>query len=235
MDLTFHPIALRRHVEKLVRTTDRTLAAIAQETGLCPGTMGHWNFRWGWRPPAHKPRRRNDPARWSASRHTAVERLYRNPDVELSDLAAALGVGRYGASAFFKGCGFGSRPRPPRTVRTVGTGGDLRAALRGHVARQVERFDAALKGKAPFDSSKVLRDLGGLKRLLDDLDADERVKELGDEADAGKAERAAGFAALDLPALRAQIARRYAAFASERADAALPGEPAAFPDPRPLP
>ncbi|WP_204276985.1 hypothetical protein, partial [Escherichia coli] len=29
----------------------------------------------------------------------------------------------------------------------------------------------------------------------------------------------------DLPALRAEIARRYAAFAGERTDAGLPGEP----------
>lgn len=232
MDLTPHPVAVREHVERLVRTTDSTLAAIARETGLRSGTVRHWNFRLGWRPPAHKPRRRNDPASWSASRRDAVERLYRNPDIELADLAAALGVGRSGASAFFKTCGLGGRHRTAGTGRT---GGDLRAALRGHIARQVERFDAALKG-APFDSSKVLRDLGGLKRLLDDLDADERVKELGDGADAGagKADRAAGFATGDLPALRAQIARRYAAFAGERADAGLPGEPAAFPDRRPL-
>ena len=238
MDLTPHPVALREQVERLVRSTDGTFAAIARETGLHPSTVKDWNRRGGWRPPVRASRRRDDPTRWPASRRIAVEQLYRNPDNALADLAAALGVGRRGASAFFKTCGFGGRPRAARTAGTGQTGGDLRAALRGHIARQVERFDAALKGEAPLDSSKVLRDLGGLKRLLDDLDADEKMRGQGHGADTGACSTDGGALEarnLDLPALRAQIARRYAAFAGERAFAGLPGEPAAGPDPRPLP
>ena len=237
MDLTPHPVALRDQVERLVRTTDRTLAAIARETGLHPGTVKGWNRRRGWRPLARRLRR-NDPTLWSASRRLAVETLHRNPDIALADLAAALGVGRSGASAFFKACGLGGRPRAPRMAGTGRTGGDLRATLRGHIARQVERFDAALKGEAPLDSSKVLRDLGGLKRLLDDLDADDKMRGQDHGADTGAGGTEGGAVdprTLDLPALRAQIARRYAAFAGERAVAGLPGEPAAGPDPRPLP
>ncbi|KAB1076995.1 hypothetical protein F6X53_21060 [Methylobacterium soli] len=113
----------------------------------------------------------------------------------------------------------------------------MRAALRGHVARQIALFDAgldaALQGQSPglADSAKVLRDLGGLKRLLDELElAEGRGLLPGDVAGGGHGDAhesaPGGPAAGDLPALRAEIARRYAAFAGERPDAGLPGEPA---------
>ena len=95
MDLTPHPVALREQVERLVRATDGTFAAIARETGLHASTVRDWNRRGGWRSPA-RASRRNDPASWSASRRLAVERLHRNPDIALADLAAALGVGGRG-------------------------------------------------------------------------------------------------------------------------------------------
>ncbi|MEH3118305.1 MAG: hypothetical protein PGN25_12135 [Methylorubrum populi] len=93
------------------------------------------------------------------------------------------------------------------------------------IERQIERFDAALDAEAPpagFDSAKVLRDLGGLKNLLDDMKAADRaVRE-------GGADGAAGWPSLsvaDLVAMRTDIARRYAAFAAAEPDDGVP-EPA---------
>ena len=89
----------------------------------------------------------------------------------------------------------------------------LEAALRGHIARQIAALDARLNREpAEADSARVLRDLGGLKRLLDDLPIAEA------------SEGAADASCQDLPALRAEIARRYAAFCGEPSDPAVPGE-----------
>ncbi|MGU3605172.1 hypothetical protein ACLBYC_27450, partial [Methylobacterium brachiatum] len=82
----------------------------------------------------------------------------------------------------------------------------LRAHLRAHIARQIAAFDAALNGEgaAVLDSARVLRDLGGLKRLLDEMAP-------GDGREGGDDDTEP-----DLPALRAEIARRYAGFVRGR-------------------
>lgn len=70
----------------------------------------------------------------------------------------------------------------------------LRAQLRIHIERQIARFDAALDAEPPpagFDSGKVLRDLGGLKNLLDDMNGPNRA--------AGKGRRMAQPANLPCP------------------------------------
>ena len=111
----------------------------------------------------------------------------------------------------------------------------MRAALRAQIARQILHFDAALNGAAgapAFDSARVLRDLGGLKRLLDETTDDGA----GGSDGAGSGDHdatARDGAGDDLPALRAEIARRAAALGGERADAGPAGEPAAAPDPGP--
>ncbi len=94
----------------------------------------------------------------------------------------------------------------------------LRARLLAQIERQIDRFDAALDAEPPpsgFDSGKVLRDLGGLKNLLDDMKPAERATRVG-EADAAATQPALPVA--DLVAMRADIASRYAAFAAAEPD-----------------
>jgi hypothetical protein len=220
--------AARALAERLVRETDRTLASIAAEAGVTERTVCVWGRQNGWRRPVRPaPPPPLEPSEWSLPRLEAVARLHANPSVASSDLAAALGSPRGGAAALFSACGLSLRRRVVRRATASGPG--LRRALRRHIARQIAGFDAALTaGAGPADSAKVLRDLGGLKRLLDEITADES-KEAGHGT--GTAGLAPGPAPPDLPALRAEIARRYAAFAGERPDAGLPREPAAAADP----
>ncbi|KQT20010.1 hypothetical protein ASG40_04235 [Methylobacterium sp. Leaf399] len=162
-----------------------------------------------------------------------VEALVRGTSKTFGQIAAETGVAHPSTIAKW------SQRHGWRPSAASGGKNDLRATLRRHVARQISRFDVALrqapKTLAPetlapktLDSAKVLRDLGGLKKLLDEIDADGR-REAGDGKDAG-GDPGGG---LDLPALRAQIADRYAAFAGDGAAAGLPGEPAAGPGPDP--
>ncbi|WP_336487304.1 hypothetical protein [Methylobacterium nigriterrae] len=240
-----HPPELREAAARLLRETDRTLASIGAEVGVAKNTIGTWSRRFGWRLPTYAKAPVLAPALWPEARRAALARLYQNPAVDPDDLAAALGASRRGGRSLFKACGLGPRRVRRRGLPPVraeagrtGDGPSLRAALRGHVARQIALFDAgldaALRGEAPgaTDSARVLRDLGGLKRILDELDAAGGGHAGGGLAGGGLAGGAAAdepqsaLAALDLPALRASIARRYAAFAGERPDAGLPGEPA---------
>lgn len=108
-----------------------------------------------------------------------------------------------------------SSPKPRR--KPAPTARRLRARFLAHVERQIDRFDAALNVEvAPtgFDSAKVLRDLRGLKTLLDELRTEEATG------------HGAGSPPLDLVALRADIARRYAAFEAAEPDDEVPGHSA---------
>lgn len=234
------PLETRQLVERLMRTTDMTGREIAERTGVRPQTISTWNRQHGWREGVSDAARRLDPGTWAPARRRAVATLYGMPEVEAATLAVALGGTVVGAPALFRACGFARRPRarpaprppkggaPPSEARATE---NLDAALRDHIGRQIARFDAALTAETPpgLDSAKVLRDLGGLKRLLDDLSRDDRERNhatsrspAGDRGDTGED---------DLPALRAAIAARYAACLGERPDAGLPGEPAAGADP----
>lgn len=267
------PAETRAAVAAAMRGTRRSVRDIAAETGVAEATIRSWNRRSGWRPVAVQGPRGLDPLRWTAARRAAVARLYRQPWVDIADLAHAMGLPGRRAEALFAACGLEGR-RPG--VVTDATGpetdpGRLRAALRAHIARQILRFDAALNAEAGddpknfhnknadpktsdhktsdpkrFDSARVLRDLGGLKRLLDETDRDaaplvsagvglvrtDSGKEARDGEGSGEEPgHASGDAGHDLPALRAEIARRAEALVGERADAGPAGEPAAAPDP----
>jgi hypothetical protein len=215
--------AVRAKVERLVRETDQTLISIAAEVGVARCTVQRWRKHNGWTRPVRSGPRGVDPSEWTVSRLEAVARLHANPSIDTDDLARALGASCSGAAALFSACGLASRRRA--LVKAAPEGPALRRALRRHIARQIAGFDAALNaGPGLPDSARVLRDLGGLKRLLDEIDADETK---GRSDGTGAAGPAPHPAAADLPALRAEIAHRYAAFAGERPDAGLPREPAA--------
>ncbi|VUF12220.1 hypothetical protein [Methylobacterium dankookense] len=197
-----HPADLRAEAERRLRETAEPMTAIAAALGIPRGTLTTWNARGGWRKP--RPSKLS-PATWPLSRREAIARLYYEPRNHPQDIAEALGIGRMSAGAFFKAAGLTLRrggpaagPPPPLDAAGAADGASLRAALRGHIARQIAGFDAALTGggAAVVDSARVLRDLGGLKKLLDELGTAE-------ERDDG-----AGRDDADLPALRAEIARR---------------------------
>lgn len=213
--------ARKARAEALFRETHKTAAEIAAETDLNAATLRKWCRQEAWRPPIAK----TAPADWTAPRCAALARIDRAYGVTRDDLAAVLGLTRRRAPALFSACGLPAAPDQAPPGPAI-----LRTRLLAHIARQIAAFDAALKDAAgkdanpALDSARVLRDLGGLKRLLDDLEASPRS-----EPDATRGESQDGDA--DLPALRAQIAQRYAAFVGERPDAGLPGEPAAAPDP----
>ncbi|NEU14051.1 hypothetical protein G3T14_18225 [Methylobacterium sp. BTF04] len=235
-------IAVRDATEALMRDTGLSVRAIAAQTGARLSTIRCWNRRYGWRPVRFGHRQIPEPSAWPAPRRAAVARLYRQPLVEIGDLAVAMGAPRPRAVALFETMGLTGR-RPGMLLDDGAKGlssPGLRAALRGHIARQIARFDAALSDDPPatLDTARILRDLGGLKRLLDEA-ATDGGDDGADRSQAGL--QSFGFQSSgteefgpeesDLSALRAQIAQRYAAGLPERADAGLPGEPAAAPDP----
>ncbi|KQQ11915.1 hypothetical protein ASF53_14660 [Methylobacterium sp. Leaf123] len=111
-----------------------------------------------------------------------------------------------------------SRPNPKKTRKRVPDTRRLRVQLRAHIERQIARFDAALDAEtspAGLDSAKVLRDLGGLKNMLDDIKAADRAAREG-RTD-GEASRPP-LPTADLVAMRTDIALRYAAFAAAEPD-----------------
>ncbi|MGU3361100.1 hypothetical protein ACLBWX_12265 [Methylobacterium sp. M6A4_1b] len=234
--------SIRDAVATAMRDTQRPVTAIAAETGVRVTTIRTWNKRFGWRPAAATASTAFTPERWKPARRAAVARLYREDWIDIGDLAVALGVARHRAEALFAQCGLDGR-RPGEVGRALGLDADprrMRAALRAQIARQILHFDAALNGAAgapAFDSARVLRDLGGLKRLLDETTDDGRGGRDGWDSrsgdDDGSGQPADDLPADDLPALRAEIARRAEALGGERADAGPAGEPAALPDPDP--
>lgn len=176
-------------VERLVRGSRAGIAVIAATAGLSRRRVTDWTRAGGWA--------RTRPVR------------KRSEGDILADLAAL--ERRAGALP---------ADTAPDAMLDAADLPALRARLRLHAGRQIAAFDAALRGEgaAVIDSARVLRDLGGLKRLLDDL-----------AAGTGEADGTRGIAdrpGFDLPALRAELARRYARLPRERPDAGLPGEPA---------
>lgn len=146
MATSLYSSELRQRVEALVRGTDRSLTRIAAEAGVAVSAVTYWNRAHGWRP-VRSPGF-TKPVMLTSRRRNAVERLYRNPSVATADLAAALGVPRCDAAAYFRGCGFDDRRktlmREPSAQSVRGQ--TLRRSLRSHIARQIARFDAALGG-----------------------------------------------------------------------------------------
>ena len=153
--------------------------------------------------------------RYSPALRAEAERLVRGTALSLRAVAAGLGVPRatlqeWSVRGGWRGAAGppdpgtaqaragGRRPTPVLDPLGAADGATLRLALRGHIARQIAAFDAALRADAPapIDSARVLRDLGGLKRLLDELTTGP------EESDAVSLDPD------DLPALRAEIARR---------------------------
>ncbi|WP_170249000.1 hypothetical protein [Methylobacterium haplocladii] len=119
----------------------------------------------------------------------------------------------YGFAAVKDGSGLG----PSGDVPDLAT---LDAALRVHIARQIAVFDDRLRAAdttADIDTAKILRDLGGLKRLLDDLAPAARQPDTDGDADGGSPQ--------DLAALRARLARRIEAFVVEQPDTPAAGNP----------
>ncbi len=219
------PAERRDAVEALLRDTDLTMAEIGAQTGVNPNTVCAWNARSGWlRPPRRS--RRFDPARWPAGRRAALERLYHEPRNDPRDLVEALGLSQAAGRTLFIGSGRIRRPTPrdppalphgapvALDAAAAADAPTLRAQLRAHIARQIAAFDAALRGEgaAVLDSARVLRDLGGLKRLFDEVaagkDRDGTDPREGGDGPERRPEP-------DVAALRAAIARRYARFVGE--------------------
>lgn len=102
-------------------------------------------------------------------------RILSVPEIDPADFAEAIGFSRASGPTLLSAFGLGGRD-PAAAPEGDRAGADprrLRARLRAHIGRQIDALDAALT-EAPrtgLDSAKVLRDLGGLKRLLDDLDS----------------------------------------------------------------
>lgn len=221
---TPHNAELRAEAERRLRETAEPMSAIADALGIPRGTLAGWNARAGWRKP--RPSKLS-AANWPLGRREAIARLYYEPRNHPQDLVDALGIGRSSAGAFFKAIGLTLRRAsptvagPPVPLDAAGAtdGPSLRAALRSHIARQIAGFDAALQGTgaAVVDSARVLRDLGGLKKLLDELGAAEACDGGGGSADNPD----------ELPVLRAEIARRLG-LTPPGGD---PGAAAAGPDP----
>ncbi|MCJ2049678.1 helix-turn-helix domain-containing protein [Methylobacterium sp. J-070] len=210
-----HPADRRAEALRLLRETDLTFDAIGARLGISPGTIRTWNTRAGWpRPPCGSPRLAI--GRWPAERQAALVRVLCAPGLDPADVTEVLGLGRLPAKTMVSA--LSKLQRPPAGAPRIDHGAAtdpaiLRAHLRAHIARQIAAFDAALSGEgaALRDSARVLRDLAGLTRLVEALAADGARCPEGEGGD--------GDTEPDLPALRADIARRYAGFVGGRASA----------------
>ncbi len=196
-----HPAALRAEAQRLLADRSLTVGAIARRLGVSAPTIAGWNRRYGVRLPRPHPRTLKE---WRPTRREAMSRLLAVPEIDPGDVAEAAGFARDSADMLL--ATFGAAP----WRGSNGEGADtppLRARLRAHIGRQIAVLDAALSApeRTGFDSSKVLRDLGGLKRLLDDLDSDgEGEGAVHDEP--ARSDDPSGPA--DPAALREEIARR---------------------------
>lgn len=195
-----YPAALRAQAQVLLQDRSLTVGAIARRLGVPVRTVAGWNLRCGARPPKPHPRTLTE---WLPARRAAMSRLLAVPAIDPCDVAEAAGYAREAGDMLL--AAFGAAPwREADGI--VADPPHLRARLRAHIGRQIAVLDAALSApeRPAIDSAKVLRDLGGLKRLLDDLDSDESGE--GEFRDA--LAQSEGDAKDDLECLREEIARR---------------------------
>lgn len=196
-----HPAALRAQAQILLQDRSLTVGAIARRLGVPTHTVVGWNLRCGARPPKPHPRTLKE---WLPARRAAMSRLLAVPDNDPCDVAEAAGYAREAGDMLL--AAFGAAPWREAEGNVAGPP-HLRARLRAHIGRQIAVLDAALSApeRSAIDSAKVLRDLGGLKRLLDDLDGDDSGQgEVRDEPARTDGDAAGG----DLERLREEIARR---------------------------
>lgn len=214
-----HGPGVRRVVADLMRGSDLTPQEIAARTGVPYSTICRWNLVQNWRPAVLRAREAHRPQKWSDRRVAALARVARVPGVDPGDLAEALGARRDRAESLFRACGLSETIAPQSAVgraqRRAEPDGSLRAAFRVHLARQIGELDALLIARGreddlvrleragKLDTAKMLRNLVGLKKLLDEVEPPSEGR--GDEDDGP----------LDLVAIRADIARRYEAFAAQ--------------------
>ena len=200
-----HPAALRAEAQRLLQDRSLTVGAIAQRLGVPARTVVGWNLRCGARPPKPHPRTLKE---WLPSRRGAMSRLLAVPEIDPGDVAEAAGYARDAADMLL--AAFGAAPWR-EADGDVADPPHLRARLRAHIGRQIAVLDAALSApeRPGLDSAKVLRDLGGLKRLLDDLDSD-GAGEGAVHDEPSRSDDSAGFG--DPAALREEIARRFDRF-----------------------
>lgn len=205
-----HPSETREAVLARLRG-DPSLSnrSVARSSGIPESTVRTWRRTAGNCP---QQTASFDPAALPPKRREAAARLLAVSGVDPRDVATALGGPKSAVPALRRA--FGMKRRRLAELR-VAAGADagphdlaeLDASLRAHVGRQIAAFDARLRKGGAGDSGKVLRDLGGLKKLLDDLAARASTDGRG-EAD-GEPEQ-------DLAALRDRVARRCAAILRER-------------------
>ena len=210
-------IAARRAAEGLLRDPSLTSHEIAKRLGVSWQQVNAWSRATGIRPPQATAK---TFARMPPSRRAAIRTLLATPGFDIADLAEAVGYARSSSPVFvavFKPCR--SEPEPAGAdAAEASHPRRLRARLHAHIGRQIAAFEAVLDAardapsadpRGGIDSAKVLRDLGGLKRLLDDL-----ATEAAAETDGEGATREASdpCPSPDPEALRAEIARRYERF-----------------------
>ena len=208
----------RAAAEALLRDPALSLNEIARRVGVSRHQVQEWNRQSSLRLPLARGK---SLAAWPPERRAAALRLLAVEGHDPGDLTEALGFARHSAPTLLSALGVGRSPAR-RAKGTRAPGGSamqphrLRALLRAHIGRQIEAFDAALAEPRPgIDSAKVLRDLGGLKRLLDDLgtgDGSSECDERGEGEPRDAATRPGPDSTLDLDRLRAEIARRYERF-----------------------
>lgn len=207
----------RALARSLLQDPNLSVGAIARQVGVSKQTVEGWNARWGLRPPRPRPRTLEA---WPQARREAAVRILSAVEVDPADVAEALGYCRASAETLLATFGLAGREPGAAGGQAVTDPRRLRMRLRAHIGRQIEALDAALSHapKAGFDSAKVLRDLGGLKRLLDDLGS-------GGEAEGKTRDEPARSDpdALDPDELRAEIARRLDRFVADGTADAIPG------------
>ncbi len=208
--------AVRREAEALLRDSPLTVHEVAGRLGISWQQVSAWSRRAGLRPSRAT---RQTVRAMLPGRQAAIRALLAVPGVDIADVAEAAGFARSSAPVFLtiRAPGHSEAACPPSRPDGTGEAPDpqrLRARLHAHIGRQIAALDAALDAAAGdprggIDSARILRDLGGLKKLLDDL--------AGEAGRGGNREEAARDACDPPPppdpdALRAEIARRFERF-----------------------